>query len=435
MIVTRFARAFGASASSATLALALVAGGVVALNAAPAAAAAKEKEKPGKADYSKAFIEVYNPLNDMVKGEAFDAAAANAQIPAVVAAATTADDKFAAGNIVLNVGQKTGDKAVQQQGLEMMLASGKTPADKLGLIAFSAGQLAYVAKDYAKARGYLEQALAANYTENDPRGIIAETYFNEGNYAGGVNYIGTMIEAQRAAGQPVSQDWVKRAVAMSYNNKLNAEANKYALMYAKEFPSTSSWGDAVAILLNTSSYQNPEILDLMRLARATGSFRDARMFQEYLDAADYRRLPAEVVAVIDEGYAKGFVQKSDLNVADTRKQAADRVAIDQREFDTVLKEGRSSSSFTSVMAAGDLLLSMDKGAEAEEFYTKALGTSGANTALVLTRLGIAQFKQGKYAEAQATFAKVDGPRKPIADLWSTYAAQKALPTAVAATAQ
>jgi len=33
--------------------------------------------------------------------------------------------------------------------------------------------------------------------------------------------------------------------------------------------------------------------------------------------------------------------------------------------------------------------------------------------------------QGKYADAQATFAKVGGARKQIAQMWSIYAAQKA----------
>jgi hypothetical protein len=44
---------------------------------------------------------------------------------------------------------------------------------------------------------------------------------------------------------------------------------------------------------------------------------------------------------------------------------------------------------------------------------------------VLTRLGIAQFDQGKYAESEATFNKVEGARKAIANLWAIYAAQQA----------
>ena len=49
---------------------------------------------------------------------------------------------------------------------------------------------------------------------------------------------------------------------------------------------------------------------------------------------------------------------------------------------------------------------------------------GVNTPLVLTRLGIAQLDQGKRAEAEATFEKVQGVREPIADLWAVYSTQQ-----------
>ena len=42
----------------------------------------------------------------------------------------------------------------------------------------------------------------------------------------------------------------------------------------------------------------------------------------------------------------------------------------------------------------------------------------------LIRLGIAQVDQGKYADAQANFAKVTDARAPIAQLWSAYAKNK-----------
>ena len=69
------------------------------------------------------------------------------------------------------------------------------------------------------------------------------------------------------------------------------------------------------------------------------------------------------------------------------------------------------------------LARVQKPVDAEQFYTLALAKPGVDTGRVLTRLGIAQADQGKYAEAQATFAKVQGPRQPIAQLWALYAAQ------------
>lgn len=424
MIFTRFARSAGASSLALSLALA---GGAVAMTAVATPASAKEKAaKPPKVDYSKGFVAVYKPLSEAVEGEAFDAAAAQAMIPGVVAAVETPDDRLAAGNIILMVGQKANDQALQYQGIALMLDSGKVPAEKVGLLNFSAGQLAYNAKDFAKARDYVEKAVAAGYTDNDAEAFVAETYFQEDRYSEGLTYLTKLIEAKKAAGQPVKEEWVRRGLAMAYNNQMKAEALQYATIYAGDFPSKESWGDAVAIMLNTGGYQNPEILDLLRLARRTNAFKDARTYLEYLDAADYRRLPAEVVAGIDDGVAKGLLKANDPNISDTRKQAAARVAADQRDMATFLKDARAGgASLATVLAAGDTMLSMGKAAEAEELYTKALGLAGVNTPMVLTRLGIAQSDQGKFAEAQATFTKVEGARQAIASLWSAYARQKA----------
>jgi hypothetical protein len=54
-----------------------------------------------------------------------------------------------------------------------------------------------------------------------------------------------------------------------------------------------------------------------------------------------------------------------------------------------------------------------------------LSKPGGDAARLNTRLGIAQVDKGDYAGAQASFAKVQGPRKPMAQLWAAYAAQKA----------
>ena len=204
------------------------------------------------------------------------------------------------------------------------------------------------------------------------------------------------------------------------------DTQKYAEWLVADYPTETSWRDAVAILLNSSGYENPEVLDLMRLGRRLGTLNDKRLYLEYVEAADYRRLPAEVVAVIDEGKSKGLLDDSDPYVVDTRKQAADRVAADRADMDGLLRDARASgASIRTVMAAGDAMLSLGRPAEAEEFYIKAADMSPTEAPVALTRLGIAQFDQGKYAEAEATFAKVTGPRQPMTNLWAIYATQKA----------
>ncbi|WP_324827360.1 hypothetical protein [Qipengyuania zhejiangensis] len=425
MIFTRFARVNG-TASTLALGLALATGVVLGGAALESPAFAQKKSKAAKPSYSKAFIAAYGPLQALLAAETPDLAAMKAAIPAVVAAVETDDDRFAAGGVLVNISQKANDLGLAAQGLEMMLASGKVAPEQVGLYNFQAGQIAYNQKNYPKARTLLQAALTAGYTENTPETYIAESYFAEEKTSEGLAYLSGVIDGRKAAGQPVDENWIKRGLAVAYNGQMKAEAQRYATLYVSEFPGEQSWGDAVAIMLNTGGYQNPEILDLLRLGRRAGTLRDDRLYMEYVDAADYRRLPGEVVSVIDEGLARGLLPKNDPYVTDTRRQAAERVAADKADMTNLMRDARASgASIATVMAAGDALLSLGRPAEAEEFYGKAASTAGANTPMVLTRLGIAQFDQGKFTEAQATFNKVEGARQAIANLWGIYTAQKA----------
>ncbi|MDG5747541.1 hypothetical protein P8Q88_05050 [Qipengyuania sp. XHP0207] len=419
MIFTRFART-NCATSTLALALALATGTAVAATAIEAPAFAQKKPK-----YSKGFVAAYGPLQEALGAETPDQAAVKAAIPGVVAAIENEDDRYAAGGAIVNAGQKFNDNALARQGLELMLASGKVAPEQVGPYNFMIGQVAYNAQDYAASRAALEAAMAAGYTDNNPEAIIAETYFAEDRDAEGLAYLSSALEARKAAGRTIEEDWIKRGLAVAYRANMKDEAVKFANMYVTEFPSETSWRDAIAILLNTGGYDKPATLDLLRLGRRAGTLNDARLYGEYVEAADYRRLPAEVVAVIDEGQSKGFLSDSDAYLVDTRKQAADRVAADRADMDSLLADARKSgATLATVMAAGDAMLSMGRPADAEEFYTKASTMAGADTPMTLTRLGIAQYDQGKYAEARATFNRVEGARQAIANLWGVYSGQQ-----------
>jgi len=103
------------------------------------------------------------------------------------------------------------------------------------------------------------------------------------------------------------------------------------------------------------------------------------------------------------------------------------------DLTTLTRDARADGAkLVTVMAAADSSLGYGKAADAEALYTKALTMPGVDAGRALTRLGIAQLEQGKSAEAQASFAKVTGQRKPIAELWTIYAKQGATPAAAPA---
>lgn len=411
--------------SALALALAFAGAGVLGIGAfetpAYAQKKAKEDKRAAKQDYSKEFVAVYEPLAKQINAGG-DAAAMKGQVPSLAAAATTADDRMAAGGLILQIGQKSSDPALQRQGLEMMLASGKVAAENLGQYNFFAGQLAYNAREFAKARQFFEQALA-NGSQDNPEALIAETYFQENNFNEGLAYLSRAIAAQRAAGKPVDEAWIKRGMSVAYNNQLAPQASEYGLMFVENYPTPSNWADVI-IIQTQQNLANPEILDLMRLAREAKAMREESFFADYVDAADYRRLPGEVVAVIDEGYASGKIVRNKAFMDDLRTQAQSRVAGDRKELPGIIRTAQGSSDMKTVLAAADMALGYGDYAAAETLYRKLADMPGADKGLVQTRLGIAQYKQGKVADAKTTFDAVTGPRASIAKLWSVLASQQ-----------
>lgn len=406
------------------VALALGAAGGMAVTAAPAIA--KTKEAAPK--LSKEFQALAGPLQTEL-GKAKDQASAAAlkpKVEAALAAAQTPDDKFFAGNFAVQAGQAAKDNGMLRAGLEAIIASGKITGVDLGKYNFFLGGILYDAKDYTGARTAFNNAIASGYTENDVQALLAETYFGANDNAQGMTVLSSAIAARKAAGNPAPKEWYVRGLSVAYKAKQYDQAFGFGSALVEAYPSTDNWGDAIGLARTAGRFQAQETLDLMRLMERTGSLRDTSDYAEYLQAADARRAPGEVLKVLEEGLAAGKLQASDVFVSENRTVAQGRLAADKASLPALERDASAASAtVATVMAAGDAYLSYGENAKAEGFYKVALAKPGVDADRALTRLGIAQFDQGKFADAQASFAKVNGVRKPIAQLWGIYAAQKA----------
>lgn len=420
------------------LAIALACGTAVVATALPEPAHAQRREKKEeeakaapKPQYSKEFVAAYQPLEAALKAEGADIAALRGQLDALAAATVSPDEKAATGGVLLNAGIKGKDYPLQLRGVEMMLTSGKLAGEEIGRFNFVAYQISINLNDYAKAESYLQQAIAANFTTPqitaaDLQLNLAELYFAQEQNKRGLQYLGEAIAARRAAGQPVDQRWYRRGVTVAYNNQIVPDIYDFVNGWVTDFPSQENWRDAINLTRNLNDFEYPSMLDLMRLARRVGTLTDKNDYLIYIEAADARRLPKEVKDVIEDGYAKGKVGRDDPFFAETLGVANGRIATDRADLPALERDaGAAAAQLRTVVAAGSAFLSYDQFDKAVRFFEKAAAMPGADQGEVLTRLGIAQVGLGDYAAAQATFAKVDGPRAPIARLWSAYAAQQA----------
>jgi tetratricopeptide (TPR) repeat protein len=421
------------TALAAALALSIVTGGAL---VAPDAAHAAKAPKPPKLNLSKAFVAAAQPaqaaVNAVVAGDAATETAAKTAVDAAIAAITSPDDKFTAGTLMLNLGTKAKKTDYQRQGLTMMLDSGKADPATLPQLYAAAGQLAYQAKDYANAERYLQAAIDNGNTDASLKVVLGETYISNNQVAKGMDVLKTAIQGSKAAGQVAPESWYRRGLASAYRAKAVNEAGEFGAMLIKDHPTSTNVGVAATIVRELANYGGQDNLDLMRLMGRSNGFAETRDYIEYIEAADPRRLPGETLEVIAAGIASGKLRANDTFVADMKAQATGRLAADKASLAGYEADARKpSASEVTISGAADALLSYGKSAQAEELYKLALAKPGIDANRALTRLGIAQFDQGKYADAQASFAKVTGPRTALARLWGGYAASKANPPAAA----
>ncbi|WP_423142521.1 hypothetical protein ACOYW6_03990 [Parablastomonas sp. CN1-191] len=353
-----------------------------------------------------------------------------AAIATAAAAATTPDDRYAAAQLTFQLGNLTGDAVLQRDGLAAMIASGKVAAADLPRFNYFLGSLSFDAKDYAGAQTALKAAMDAGYAENDVAALYADSFLQAGQTAQGLQLLQQAISTAQAAGKPAPASWYRRGLGAAYTGKLLPQAAAFSQGLVTYYPTTENWSGAIAVVREIGNFQSQETLDLARLMLATNSFAEARDYVDYIQAADPRRSPGEVLKVLDLGARSGKLAGSQAFITEARTMAQGRLAADKTSLPALYRDASTASSTaTATTAAADAALSYEDYPKALELYKLALGKPGADTARIQTRIGIADTMLRDYAGAKAAFAAVTGPRKPIADLWAIYASQKANPSA------
>ena len=356
--------------------------------------------------------------------------AEKAQLDAAFAIASTPDDRYMAGSLAVNLGGIAKDTKVQRRGIEAMIGSGKVAAADLPRLQYHLGMFAFDQKDFATARTALTAAVAAGFHDNDADALLAEAYISDNQVPQGLIVLKQAIDYRNTTPTKAPAGWYRRGLGAAYKAKQVDTAAEFAMGLVGAYPTPDNWAGAITVVREIGKYPAQETLDLMRLMDRTKSYAEERDYIEYIQAADARRLPGEVIRVLDAGKASGKLRTNDPFVTEARTVASGRLAADRASLPGLEREARAASaSSVTVTGAGDAFLSYGDAPKAEALYTIAMAKAGADMPKLLTRLGIAQLDQGNYAGARASFTKVQGPRRNIAQLWSLYAAQKASGTA------
>jgi tetratricopeptide (TPR) repeat protein len=348
-----------------------------------------------------------------------DYATAGAKITAAAAAIKNDDDRFQVGAFKLNLGTVTNNQALQSEGIDLAVASGKgTTAQKKELL-HNQGALAMQARNPAKAEQAFTQLVALDPSDGDNIVTLAAIKQQNGKSAEALTMINQAIAAKKTSGQPVPQDWYRRGLAIAFDSK-SPGAVDMSLALLQAYPNPDNWRDALMIYRQTNKIDPEANLDAMRLIRATHAMKGESDYYEYANTALQKGLPGEAKTVIDEGVAARAIDANRPIFADVRGVSGAKIAADKASLPRLEKQALAAPNGKLAAGTANAYLGYGEYPQAASLYRAALQKGGVDASEVQTRLGIALALSGDKAGAQQAFSQVTGPRASLAKYWLIF---------------
>lgn len=408
----------------AKLAVALALGSVAmgALVASDAQAAERRnRNAEASTRVSAAFGSAYQPVDTAIKASNW--AAADAALPAVIAAASTPFERYLAAQLDYLIGSGLQNNERVLTAVNAMIDSTGAPADMAPRLALAAAQMAYNARNYPVAAQRAGQAVQLGNTDPAAPIIQLDSLFRAGQADQGLALANQMIAAAEAAGRPVQEDVYSIAARGLQTAHRNAELVQLLAKRAATYPTPFNLRVAGIVYLQmTPDVPRSVNISVMRALLAgdvfSGSGQDARVaLLEHARNLGDAGLPNESLAVVRAARTAGVVASDDASFNEVVSLQEGKLAGDRAGLAASERTAVASPEARFAVRVGDAYLGYGDFAKAEAMFTAALGKNGVDADQANLDLGIARFGQGNMAGAQEAFARVRGAYDFPARLW------------------
>ncbi|MGF1549060.1 MAG: hypothetical protein ACFBQW_00775 [Sphingomonadaceae bacterium] len=419
------------SISGIALGMALSLGGLSLVAASPAEAAAQKKDKEAaqgeaKIELSKEERAALSTVQGAITAQNW--AAARAALPAAEAAAVGADAKFYVQTFRYQIGRGLQDRQMQMKAMDELIKNPKYPREDLPNLYKQRGAFANEAGDYETAEWAFEQYMGLQPNDHEMLVALAETKhaLDKPQEAVDLLFRAIGMREQEAAqtGQPVPENWYKRALAMAYNNKMVPQSLALSQRLMRHYPTPTNLRDGLLIYRDLSQLPDPIYLDWARLMAAYDALAGERDYFDYAELANRRALYGEAKSVLDAGIAANMIDPDKQHFRELIANVSRRIAGDKAELAKLAAQAAGSADGTLAFNTAEAYLGYDDYAKAAELYRLAIQKGGIDVDAAQMRLGIALALMGDAAGAEAAFNAVAGQRDPLADYWLLYLDQQ-----------
>jgi tetratricopeptide (TPR) repeat protein len=404
------------------VAIVLGAGSMVAT--APAEAKKKKAEAPAAQPgakvmkFSPAERTALQPVQTAITAKNWAGAAA--ALPAAEAAAQSEDAKYAVARFRFEIGIGLNDVAMQAAGIDALIASGQIPTADLVPLYTNQGVLASNSGNKQKAETAFAKVVELN--PGDPQALInLATIKNDLKKAPeAVALIQRAIDAKKATGQPVEENWYKFALKLAFDGRMGPQSMKLSRELVAAYPTKENTRDAMLIYRDLSNLDAAAQLDLLRFLRVSGSLAGERDWFDLVDGLYKAGNFAEAKAVLDDGTARKMIDPRRAAFAEILRLVNARMQGDRASLPAEEAKATAAGNGAMAIKIADAWAGYKDYSKAIPLYRAALTKGGVDANLVNTRLGMALLASGDRAGAEAAFRAVTGARADLAGFWLAW---------------
>lgn len=322
-------------------------------------------------------------------------------------------EDYVLNRMKLSLGSTTNNNALSIPALEAVINSGRLQGAEQADFIQALANIHYNAKDYPKAIEWMKRYQKESATpEKVAPALIRAQYLNK-DYAGARDALNAYIAGLEKAGQkPTDEDL--RLLASSANN-LKDDAGYLAALekLVTYYPSDDYWTDVLnrGVARKAGFDAQTNMINVYRLEFAAVK---QMAVGEYVDLAELSLrdgFPTEAKKVMDAGYAAGVLGKgSDAKPhAALRDKANKGAADDAKNIASGEASAAKAKTGAGLVNLGWAYATMDQADKGVTFIQQGIAKGSLkNPEEAKLRLGMAQARAGKTADAIQTFQGVKG---------------------------
>lgn len=316
----------------------------------------------------------------------------------------------------------SGDYASAARALESSMNSEYFAAGQQASRLKTLMQINYTLKAYDKAIEIGNRAAKAGTADNDIQTLLAQSYYQKGDYKATKAFTSDWIAAQEKRGQQPRESWLQINLDSCIKVKDEACTTRTFEKLVTYYPKPEYWQNLMRSMFREGGDDKTK-LNVFRLAVDVGSMRRGDDYAEMAQLAIEQGLASEAQAALESGFArKAFTEQRDID-RNTRllNAAKTKAAAEKSGLAAADRAAAAGAKGDADVAVGESYMGQGQFAQAVTAIKRGLAKGNvSNAGAAQTTLGIALLKSGSKAEASQAFKSVKGDeaQQRLAKLWA-----------------